>query len=104
LAALSEFDIVAKRFEELGEEDSGIKNKNKIKKETKMERKEKNLENVINDLDLGCFYIIKTYCFYVLKAVFFNECIVHITDLALLYMCVLFVRQYRSLHAVKDIS
>ena len=71
MATLSEFDIVAmvaKRFEELGEEESGIKKK---KKETKMERKEKNLENVINDLDLGCFYIIKTYCFYVLKVLSF---------------------------------
>ena len=45
--------------------------KKKKKKETKMERKEKNLENVINDLDFGCFYIIKTYCFYVLKALSF---------------------------------
>ena len=43
MATLSEFDIVAmvaKRFEELGEEESGIKKKKKKKKkETKMERK-----------------------------------------------------------------
>ena len=64
MATLSEFDIVtmvAKRFEELGEEESGIKKKKK--KETKMERKEKNLENVINDLDFGCFYVLKVLSF-----------------------------------------
>ncbi len=100
MAALFEFDIVAmvaKRFEELGEEESGIKKKNG--------KKRKKLGKCYKRFRLWLFLHHKDLLFLRIKSfVLFNECIVHITDLALLYMCALFVRQYRSLHAVKDIS